>query len=154
MLLMFYDYPMLDMKKLRSVYSASLKTEKQNEELEKYITDVFFHQKNAVYAVWSVDDRYTSALRIEPYLDGYLISGLETAPDERRKGYAKALLLEAIHTMCEKGIAVFYAHVHRRNMASLNLHASCGFQQYLDYSRLLDGTVTSQYFTLRWTQNG
>ena len=58
------------------------------QEFYQYLTKVFFPTHQAVYAIWEEKGKYVSALRLEPFKDGLLIEALETAPEERQKGYA------------------------------------------------------------------
>ena len=112
-----------------------------------YLREDFFRQKDAFYAVWQVAGQYVSALRLEPHNDGWLLEALETVPDHRRKGYAKALMHAVLDYM---GPAVVYSHVSRRNAASLRTHYACGFQKHLDHVVYLDGSVSNRAITLRY----
>ena len=112
-----------------------------------YLTEDFFTHKDARYAIWVQDDHYVSALRLEPWQDGLLLEALETHPNFRRQGFAKALICEMQKSL--RGVAV-YSHVSKRNKASLAVHKACGFVICKDSVRLLDGTVSSSGVTLRW----
>ena len=114
-----------------------------------YLREDFFRQKGAFYAVWQVAGQYVSALRLEPYGDGWLLEALETAPNHRKQGYAKALMAEVLDIM---GESVVYSHVSRRNEASLRTHYSCGFQKHLDHVVYLDGSVSNRAVTLRYVR--
>ena len=103
-----------------------------------YLTQVFFPTEGAVYLIWEEQGRYASALRLEPYRDGLLLEALETAPDQRRKGYAKALLQAALREF--DGVKI-YSHVHKRNTASRRTHETCGFRKVLDHAVYADGSV-------------
>ena len=116
-------------------------------EFYDYLREDFFRQKGAFYAVWTEKGRYVSALRLEPYQDGWLLEALETAPDYRKLGYAKALMAAVLEQM---GDAVVYSHVSKRNEASLRTHCACGFERYLDHVVYLDGSVTNRAVTLRY----
>ena len=116
-------------------------------ELYDYLREDFFRQQGAFYAVWTEQGSYVSALRLEPYKDGWLLEALETAPEDRRKGYAKRLMAEVLEHM---GQAVVYSHVSKRNEASLRTHYACGFQKYLDHVVYLDGSVTNRGVTLKF----
>ena len=120
------------------------------EAFRDYLLDVFFRTEEAVYLIWEEARRYVSALRLEPYQDGFLLEALETAPEERRKGYGSALVHQAQAYLCAQGTAPLYSHVSRRNRASLKTHFSCGFQKRLDCARLIDGSVDSRCVTLVW----
>ena len=117
-------------------------------EFYDYLREDFFRQKDAFYAVWQVAGQYVSALRLEPYKDGWLLEALETAPAVRKKGYAKALMTAVLDMV---GDAVVYSHVSRRNEASLKTHYACGFQKHLDHVVYLDGSVSHRAVTLRYS---
>ena len=106
---------------------------------------LFYCCRGAFLSVLALAGRYVSAVRVEPYRDGYLLSCLVTAQNDRRKGYA-ALLLEKV---MEKNPGIYYAHVDRRNRASLELHRKLGFAVYLDYAVHVDGSVYANSYTLR-----
>ena len=116
-------------------------------EFYDYLREDFFRQKDAFYALWKVQGRYVSAMRLEPHGDGWLLEALETAPDHRRKGYAKELMHAVLDEM---GHVIVYSHVSRRNEASLRTHYACGFQKHLDHVVYLDGSVTNRAVTLRY----
>ncbi len=116
-------------------------------EFYDYLREDFFRQRDAFYAVWSVSGMYVSALRLEPHKDGWLLEALETAPDYRRKGYAKAMMEAVLEYM---GQVTIYSHVSRRNQASLKTHYACGFCKHLDHVVYLDGSVTNRAVTLKF----
>ena len=116
-------------------------------EFYDYLREDFFRQKDAFYALWKVQGQYVSAMRLEPHGDGWLLEALETAPDHRRKGYAKELMHAVLDEM---GHVIVYSHVSRRNEASLRTHYACGFQKHLDHVVYLDGSVTNRAITLRY----
>ena len=66
------------------------------EDFYRYLRECFFRTPGAVYAVWEEGGSYVSALRLEPYRDGVLVTALETVPQQRRKGYAFRLLGEVL----------------------------------------------------------
>ncbi len=111
----------------------------------QYLKEGFFSQAGAVYCVWEEGGRYVSALRLEPYEDGLLLEALETAPEHRRQGYAKALMQSVLAWVPQGKI---YSHVSRRNAASLAAHAACGFEKVLEYAKYIDGSVTQNSVTL------
>lgn len=116
-------------------------------EFYDYLREDFFRQRDAFYAVWQVAGQYVSALRLEHYKDGWLVEALETAPADRKKGYAKALMTAVLDMM---GDAVVYSHVSRQNEASLKTHYACGFRKHLDHVVYLDGSVSNRGLTLRY----
>lgn len=113
----------------------------------QYLREVFFATPGALYFVWTEGKRYVSALRLEPYQDGWLLAALETAPEYRRKGYGKALV-EAVLALPE--YSRIYSHIHWKNTPSIALHEACGFQKILDYGVYIDGSVNRYTFTYRW----
>lgn len=104
----------------------------------QYLKECFFPTEGAVYAVWVAEGRYVSALRLEPYQDGLLLEALETAPDQRKKGYAEALIKGVLREMGDRKI---YSHVGKRNTASLKTHEKCGFHRILEHAAYADGSV-------------
>lgn len=95
-------------------------------------------------AVWAPDGKYKAVLRLEEYRDGYLIAGLETAVNERRKGYASALIHSLLTSFPN---TVFYSHVMNGNAASVRLHEKCGFIKIKDTAAYLNGTVSTNAAT-------
>lgn len=113
-----------------------------------YLRDDFFREPQAFCALWELQGCCVSALRIMQYRDGFLLSGLETAPEARGKGCAKSLLKEVLSYMenCTNG--VLYSHVKKNNIASLAVHKACGFEKYSDVASYIDGSVCSDSVTL------
>lgn len=116
----------------------------------EYLHEIFFRTPGARYAIWLEGKRYVSALRLEPYQDGLLIAALETAPDQRRKGYAAALISAVQKHLEETDQFCLYSHVSRNNDASLRTHEKCGFQKVLDYAKYIDGSINRRAVTLCW----
>ena len=110
-----------------------------------YLTRSFFPFEGAVYAIWTHGNRYVSALRLEPYRDGLLLEALETAPDFRRRGYARDLILAVRAYFSDVKI---YSHVGKRNAPSLKTHEACGFRRVLDYAVYIDGSVDDRCCTM------
>lgn len=108
----------------------------------------FFAAPQVLYAVWEADGRYAAALRLEPYQDGLLLEALETAPDLRRKGYAVSLIKAVLPVLEAQGYKAVYSHVHKKNKASLAVHAACGFQRILEHAVYIDGSVLHSSCTL------
>lgn len=109
-----------------------------------YLRDDFFTIADSVYAVWEIDGRYVSALRLEPYRDGCLLTALETKPDRRGCGYAKNLITHVLDRFPGR----IYSHVGKKNPASLHVHQECGFKKISDTAVYLDGSVDSRCCTL------
>lgn len=110
-----------------------------------YLTDVFFRSEDAFLALWVSDDIYCAALRIEPYLDGFLLTGLSTHPSCRRLGYG-TLLLKTVLDQMSPGCKI-YSHVERSNIAAIRLHEKCGFISIRENARMLDGSVLHNFRT-------
>lgn len=111
-----------------------------------YLLD-YFREPKAFYAIWEEHGNYCSALRLEWFEDAYLISGLETAPQKRNRGCAKALLAESLQYLLKMERTKIYSHISRRNSASIAVHKACGFVKILDFARLIDGSVHAEYDT-------
>lgn len=117
-------------------------------EFLSYLREDFFRQKGAFYAVWIEDYAYKAAVRFCPYKDGLLLHSLETAPADRKKGYASSLLLETLRHLQTSDFRTVYSHIEKRNKESLSLHKKCGFAIISDSATYLDGTVTQYSNTL------
>lgn len=111
-----------------------------------YLQEVFFKTQNSRYCVWAEAGKYVSALRLEPYRDGLLLEALETAPEQRRKGYGSSLMLTALAQIQGEPV---YSHVGKRNAASLTLHTGCGFEKIQDFAVYIDGSVSQNAVTLK-----
>lgn len=120
-----------------------------HQDFYRYLLD-FFKDPCAFYAVWICDRQYKAALRIEQYRDGFLLCALETAPPARRRGYATALIKAVLAYLAQREGMKVYAHVDKRNIASLSIHASCGFKRILDHAVYIDGSVLQSSCTLLW----
>ena len=114
-------------------------------EFYDYLQKDFFKTADAFYCIWQEKGKAVSALRLEPYRDGWLLEALETAPQWRKKGCAKALLTAVLTHMDGK---IIYSHVSKANEASLRTHISCGFEKFLDYATYIDGSVSQRAYTL------
>ena len=99
----------------------------------------FFRQEDSFYALWRVNGALVSALRIEPYQDGWLLAALESRPDQRKCGYAKALISELLCYMEKTNRLPVYCHIGKSNVPSQKVHLSCGFREMLAYSVYADG---------------
>ena len=65
-------------------------------------------------------------------------------------GYALLMLKALIFELRNATALPIYVHVDNKNKASLGLHKKLGFKKYFDYARLVDGTVTSQFCTMKY----
>ena len=115
------------------------------QDFRQYLDEVFFRTPGALCALWEEDGRYVSALRLEPYKDGYLLEALETHPLFRRKGYA-VKLIQAVQPHI--GSVRIYSHVNKRNLASLKTHERCGFKPQSDHAVYINGSVDHRCCTL------
>lgn len=115
----------------------------------QYLRESFFSVQDAVYAIWNENGQDVSALRLEPYRDGYLLTALETLPDARQKGYAKSLVEESLSWLSEGFTGKVYSHIAKDNSASLKVHIHCGFQIVSNSARFLDGSFSKKSYTLQ-----
>lgn len=113
----------------------------------EYLRHCFFTLPGAVICTWQVNGRYVCALRSEPWQDGVLLTGLETAPGERGKGYACALIRAVQEYHSKQGNIKLYSHIRKGNSVSVHVHEKCGFRYYRDYAVFLDGSVDRQSAT-------
>lgn len=146
MLKLIYSMADLDTEQLLDIYQEE---NWDKEEMLSYLREDFFLQSGAFYAVWMEDSAYKAAVRFCPYKDGMLLHSLETAPNDRRKGYAYLLMIQVLEHLRNIGCAVVYSHIAKRNKASFLLHQKCGFEVISDCATYLDGTVTQYSNTLR-----
>ena len=157
-MLLIIDSPeKLDFRGLKEVYSRSLlKAAQKNrkdisseeQKFRRYLQQEFFRLKGAVYYIWEEEGVYRSALRMEPFEDGALITGLETHPDFRGKGYGSALMAAVL--ACDRVPDRVYSHIAPANTASMKLHEKFGFTKILDFGRMIDGSIRSGFATFRF----
>lgn len=110
----------------------------------------FFCQPGAALYLWLDGDEAASALRVEPWKDGTLVTALQTAPGQRNRGYASILLSAVLKELGQQGRGRVYAHIRHSNVPSIRVHEKCGFCRIADTARLLDGTVTSRLGTYEY----
>lgn len=128
--------------------SANEQLLESEQDLYSYLRSVFFKTRGGFYAVWTVSGKYVSALRAEPYEDGFLINGLETRPDQRNMGYAQDLLLAVVKHLIKSGNTPVYSHIEKHNTLSVRLHEKVGFHLlHRQHAVLLDGTVSKDTLT-------
>ena len=94
-------------KHLPSMFALQL----AEQDLRQYLQEVFFRTPGARCCIWEESGRYVSALRLEPYRDGLLLAALETAPDDRNRGYASILVREVQKYLARQGNVKLYSHV-------------------------------------------
>lgn len=109
-----------------------------------FLKESFFRCSDAFYGIWTVDGCYVSALRMEPYRDGWLVEAVETKPECRRKGYARALM-QAVCSFLQKG--KMYSHIHKKNLPSVKLHEGLGFVLCSDRAVYIDGSINDRCAT-------
>ena len=131
--------------------SEYMQIQEAEQDFYRYLKYVFFEQPGACYCIWEVQNRYCSALRLEPFLDGLLLCALETSPLRRGKGYATALVRSVQNYLSSFGEVIIYSHVSKRNKASLALHQKCGFSVIENYAVYSDGSVMQNSYTLKFT---
>lgn len=119
------------------------------QEFYAYLQQVFFKTPGGVYCIWEQEHTYVSALRLEPYRDGLLLEALETAPGQRRRGYARSLLEATLAWLKERGGGYLYSHVGKKNTASLGVHGQLGFERISELAVYADGSVNDCCCTLR-----
>ena len=107
----------------------------------------FLKEPNTLCAAWMVAGRYAAVLRSEPYRDGMLIAGLETAPEQRNCGYARQLLQSVVDYLHGCGFQKIYSHIHIANAPSVRVHLSCGFAKVSDSASFIDGSVNYESCT-------
>ena len=120
--------------------SANLQLLEAEQDFYAYL-ERFFRQEDSFYVLWRQDGVLVSALRTEPYQDGWLLAALETKPDCRNRGYAKDLIRELLSYMEETSRLPVYSHISKRNISSQKVHISCGFREKLPYAVYADGTT-------------
>ena len=156
MLAVVKNFSDLNLRELEAVYSETISnlTATQYDPFPEdlFAEDLrnFFSIPGAAVYLWIENGYVVSALRAEPYLDGVLISYLETAPAMRGSGFAKVLLSAVIEHLESHQIKCVYSHVSRKNAPSLAVHYANGFSSILDYAKLLDGTISWNYYTLQY----
>lgn len=131
-------------------YSADGRMRLAQQDFYEYLKHVFFRAEGVFYAVWTVQGDPVSALRIEPYRDGFLLEALETKPQCRGKGFAKALVGAVQDYLRQQGKLPVYSHIRRGNLPSEKVHSSCGFRIYKDMAVYIDGSVNSRCRTWIW----
>lgn len=137
-------------EQLYSDYDLNVGIMKAEQDFYQYLKEVFFTVPGAFYAVWEENGIYLCALRMEPYRSGLLLEALETHPDYRKRGYGKKLISQVLEQLKQTETLYVYAHVHKRNEASLRTHLSCGFTRILEHAVYIDGSVNSRCCTMEY----
>ena len=148
MLLIMKRFSEVNISQIRAVYDQTIKN--MAEDLFAQDLRDFFLIPGGRLFVLDIDGAAVSALRAEPYLDGVLFSWLETKPDQRGRGYGNMLVAAALKHLKEQGIRCVYSHIGKNNAASIAVHRANGFSMSADYAKLLDGTVSRNYYTFQY----
>ena len=145
----FYSTTGLDLGQLSSFWEPDLRSGIDSYSAEKceYLLTLF--QNRGFLGVCECDGVYVSVVRVEKLDNTWLIAGLETHPDHRKRGHAAYLLESVLAHLQQLGAACVISHVEKRNTASLTLHKKLGFLTLYDYAKYLDFTVTTKAYTLR-----
>lgn len=150
-MLLYFTSPVgLDITQLMRVYRESLDSGDLFSSLQdfyEYWLQDFFSLKGAVCAVWEENGEYVSAMRLEPYQDGFLVTGLETLPERRQQGMSGKLMSALLQRLKSDAVIKLYSHIRRKNVPSLRLHKSNGFIRYSDHAVFLDGSISRNYDT-------
>lgn len=95
--------------------------------VEKFLGKFLSKHENTYY-VLEEEGQWVCALRLTK-LDGfYYMEALETAPEQRQKGYASKLIKEVIKFVKQNGETSIRSNVNKTNDASLATHKKCGFE--------------------------
>ena len=166
MLKLYYKLKDMDFAKLMALYADGNRENAEDQfpdddinvgilrveqDFYQYLNQVFFSTKGAFYAVWEENNIYLSALRMEPYQDGMLLEALETHPEYRKLGCARKLIDAVLASLKQNGALTVYAHIHKKNHASLRTHLSCGFKRVMEHAVYIDGSVNSYCCTFQYT---
>ncbi len=147
MLQIFTSTKELKFRELCSVYADDLTNQEDNllsleAEQNFYLFLInFLKLPDTFYAVWVINSQYVSALRVESYRDGVLLTGLYTRQEFRGKGYAEALINNTLSHLFRRGIQKIYSHIRNDNISSIRVHLKCGFEKINDYAAYIDGSV-------------
>ena len=88
----------------------------------------FIKSPNHCILVEEVSGVWVSALRaLETEQEKWFIEAVETKPDQRGKGYGKALLQHTIQYLQERNMKEVTCTIASKNVISQELHKKCGF---------------------------
>lgn len=92
-----------------------------------FIAEFITQNDRYIFAV-KENETYAAVLRIIQMSEfGWYIEAMETAPQYRRKGFARYLLKQTLRCMRNLGAKTIISVIGNDNLASLALHISCGF---------------------------
>ena len=117
---------------------------------EDLVEDIYQSMKRegSLLFFWETEDCLVSCVQCELCDDGALLHSLETRPEVRRCGFSKQLLTAVTKHLKTMNVVRITTHVHKRNLVSYKLHLDSGFFVEKDTARLLDGTISTDYYTL------
>ncbi len=129
----------LDYDQLAAIYEFG----SRNEDLQfySYLVDVFFEEPSARYCILEEQGSYVSVLRLEPYRDGLILTGLQTHKAQRCRGYATKLVSLVLAQL--QGVKL-YSHIEHSDLASIAVHVCGGFRRISDTAVFLDGSASSR----------
>lgn len=86
-----------------------------------------------------LNDRVIGKVNLQIHGDTGAIFGLGVLPDERGKGYGKAILLKSLELFLAQGAEAVFLQVAAENETALQLYLSCGFEKtsIMDYYELI-----------------
>lgn len=169
-LLEFYSLEAMDFDKLMEVYREGNEEnvayffpeetdmDKGRKAVEQkfyeYLKTDFFTEAGRRYYALEKDGKWVSAIRLFPVSGAentFYAEALETAPAERRKGYAKKMMEMLFEKLGEKGTFEITDTVHKKNEKSVQFHLSCGFEIYKDPAEcVLTGKIDENSYTMRF----
>ncbi|MBE5906465.1 MAG: GNAT family N-acetyltransferase [Lachnospiraceae bacterium] len=127
---------------------------KVEQKFHDYLKTDFFSKEGNIYYVLEEEGNWISAIRLFP-VEGkkntFYAEALETAPEYRRKGYAKKMMNLLFGKLKEDGSFEITDTVNKKNEASLKLHLACGFEIFKDPAVcVLNGHVDERAYTMRY----
>ena len=123
-----------------------------------YLEKDFFESPKNRYYVLEDGERWASAIRLSPIPErerSWFAEALETAPDCRRRGYARKLMELLCYALAKEGPFELTDSVSKRNLPSLGFHESVGFTVYQENAvSPLDGEENPREKGLRYRFEG
>ena len=144
--------------RLMSVYSESMEDLKSNFDGEAemraayaaFLRDFIANPRQLILAEASGDE-WVSALRaIETAQGHWFLEAVETKPEERGKGYGKALLRHTLAHLSTIAMQEVTCTISKKNVKSQALHGKCGFAPTEErpvncWGELEEGTVLYRF---------
>lgn len=100
---------------------------KEEQKFVRMLRETFFSKPENELFIWETEGQWVAALRLTRMDGFYYLEALETKPDQRKKGYGKALLEALCKELAARGPVMIRDCVAKRNEASLRAHLSAGF---------------------------